>query len=147
VVSARHPAAAAASKRILVVDDDVRNLFALTSMLERHQVQVLQAETGPEALALLEQHPDVDAVLMDIMMPDMDGYEAIRRIRRQPQFQSLPIIAVTAKAMKDDRQKCLQAGASDYIAKPIQSDSLLDLLRSWVANGVESSQQSAQQPA
>jgi signal transduction histidine kinase/DNA-binding response OmpR family regulator len=121
------------NKKALIVDDDVRNIFALTSMLERWGVQVHRAETGRQALETLEANPDVDVVLMDIMMPGMDGYEAIRAIRRLPPFQALPIIALTAKAMKSDRQKCLDAGASDYIAKPVQSDHLLAMLRVWLS--------------
>ena len=117
------------NKRVLLVDDDPRNLFALTSMLEHWQMQVLRAETGREALQVLDNHPDVDAVLMDIMMPGMDGYDTIQSIRRDSRFRALPIIALTAKAMKDDREKCLQAGASDYIAKPVNSEQLLAMLR------------------
>ena len=116
-------------KTILVVDDDVRNIFAITSALERHHASVAYAENGRDGLALLEQTPNIDAVLMDIMMPEMDGYEVMRRIRAQPRFKELPIIAVTAKAMRADREKCMQAGANDYIAKPVDMDQLLSLLR------------------
>jgi CheY-like chemotaxis protein len=119
-------------KRVLIVDDDVRNIFALTSMLERWKVDVLRAENGREALELLQRNPDVDLVLLDIMMPEMDGYETVREVRKLPQFQALPVIALTAKAMKGDRQKCLDAGASDYISKPVSSANLLSLLRVWV---------------
>jgi HAMP domain-containing protein/CheY-like chemotaxis protein/signal transduction histidine kinase len=117
-----------AGKTILVVDDDVRNIFAISSALERYSARVLFADNGKDGLELLEQHP-VDAVLMDIMMPEMDGYEVMRRIRAQPRFADLPIIAVTAKAMRADREKCLLAGASDYIAKPLDLAQLLSLLR------------------
>jgi CheY-like chemotaxis protein/signal transduction histidine kinase len=121
-----------AGKKVLLVDDDVRNIFAMTSVLERHKMDVLPAETGMEALEQLEKNPQVDAVLMDIMLPEMDGYETTRRIRQMPQFKALPIIALTAKAMKGDREKCLEAGASDYIAKPIDTEQLLSLLRVWL---------------
>jgi len=121
-----------AGKKVLLVDDDVRNIFAMTSVLERHRMDVLPAETGMEALEQLEKNPQVDAVLMDIMLPEMDGYETTRRIRQMPQFKGLPIIALTAKAMKGDREKCLEAGASDYIAKPVDTEQLLSLLRVWL---------------
>ncbi|MGH7830886.1 MAG: response regulator, partial [Candidatus Binatia bacterium] len=119
-------------KKVLVVDDDVRNIFALTSLLEQHGMRVVSAETGREAIALLEQDPELDAVLMDIMMPEMDGFETMRAIRRNPQHRLLPILALTAKAMKGDREKCLVAGASDYIAKPVNTEELLALLRIWL---------------
>jgi CheY-like chemotaxis protein len=118
--------------RLLVVDDDVRNIFALTSLLEQHGVNVLSAETGTEAISLLNQDEEIDAVLMDIMMPEMDGYETMRRIRANPRHRLLPILALTAKAMKGDREKCLEAGASDYIAKPVNTEELLALLRIWL---------------
>jgi HAMP domain-containing protein/signal transduction histidine kinase/DNA-binding response OmpR family regulator len=119
-------------KKVLVVDDDVRNIFALTSLLEQHGMQVVSAETGTEAISLLDQADGIDAVLMDIMMPEMDGYETIRMIRRNYQHRLLPILALTAKAMKGDREKCLEAGASDYIAKPVDTAELLALLRIWL---------------
>jgi CheY-like chemotaxis protein len=119
-------------KKVLVVDDDVRNIFALTSLLEQHGMQVMSAETGTEAISLLDQNNDIDTVLMDIMMPEMDGYETIRMIRRNHQHRLLPILALTAKAMKGDREKCLEAGASDYIAKPVDTAELLALLRIWL---------------
>ncbi|HWC95685.1 MAG TPA: response regulator, partial [Candidatus Sulfopaludibacter sp.] len=117
--------------RVLIVDDDVRNIFALTSILERHQIQVLHAENGRAGIETLMQTPDIDVVLMDIMMPGMDGYETIRAIREVEAFRNLPIIAVTAKAMKGDREKCIESGASDYIAKPVDLDQLFSLMRVW----------------
>jgi len=119
-------------KKVLVVDDDVRNIFALTSLLEQHGVRVVNAENGSAAISLLAEDPDIDAVLMDIMMPEMDGYETMRRIRLNSKHRLLPILALTAKAMKGDREKCLEAGASDYIAKPVDTDELLGLLRIWL---------------
>ncbi|MDZ7954835.1 HAMP domain-containing protein [Nostoc sp. DedQUE09] len=119
-------------KKALIVDDDMRNIFALTSMLERYQIQVLYAENGREGIAMLENTPDIDVVLMDVMMPEMDGYETTRTIRQNEQFKSLPIIALTAKAMQGDREKCIEAGASDYITKPVDTEQLLSLLRVWL---------------
>ncbi|HET7131244.1 MAG TPA: response regulator, partial [Gammaproteobacteria bacterium] len=121
-----------ANKRILVVDDDVRNIFALSSVLERYGMHVVAAHTGRDAIRQLGEASDISLVLLDIMMPEMDGYETLRRIRSEPRFQLLPIIALTAKAMKRDREMCLEAGASDYIAKPVDSEHLLSLLRVWL---------------
>jgi HAMP domain-containing protein/signal transduction histidine kinase/CheY-like chemotaxis protein len=122
-----------AGKRVMVVDDDIRNIFAMTSILEPFKMQVLPAETGKGAIELLQQQPaDIDIVLMDIMMPDMDGYDTMRAIRKLSKFRSLPIIALTAKAMKGDREKCIEAGASDYISKPVDTEQLLGMLRLWV---------------
>jgi signal transduction histidine kinase/CheY-like chemotaxis protein len=126
-----------AGAKVLIVDDDIRNIFSLTSVLESHDVEVLHAERGKDGILILEQTPDVDVGLIDIMMPDMDGYETMQQIRERPQLAELPLIAVTAKAMKGDRQKCLDAGASDYIAKPVDIELLLALLRVWVARGRE----------
>jgi CheY-like chemotaxis protein/CHASE3 domain sensor protein len=119
-------------KKVLIVDDDMRNIFALTSMLENHQMQVLYAENGIEGIEVLEANPDIDIMLMDVMMPEMDGYETTQKIRQNHQFQSLPIIALTAKAMQGDREKCIEAGASDYITKPVDTEQLLSLLRVWL---------------
>ena len=119
-------------KKVLVVDDDVRNIFALSSVLERRGMTVLTAGTGREAINTLESTPDVAIVLMDIMMPEMDGYETMQVIRQNAAFRRLPIIALTAKAMKGDREKCLEAGASEYLAKPVNTDQLLSALRMWL---------------
>jgi CheY-like chemotaxis protein len=120
------------SKTILVVDDDVRNLFALTTAFEKYNIQTITAESGQEAMNILGEKPSIDMVLMDIMMPEMDGYETTQKIRREHKNTSLPIIAVTAKAMKGDREKCIEAGASDYITKPLKIDQLLSLMRVWL---------------
>jgi HAMP domain-containing protein/CheY-like chemotaxis protein/signal transduction histidine kinase len=119
-------------QNVLVVDDDVRNIFALGSILERHGTKVITAQTGREAIATLESTPDIALVLMDIMMPEMDGYQTTGLIRKNPRFHRLPIVALTAKAMKGDREKCLDAGASDYLAKPVDTDQLLATLRMWM---------------
>jgi CheY-like chemotaxis protein len=119
-------------KKVLVVDDDVRNIFALSSVLERRGMTVLTAGTGREAIATLELTPDLAIVLMDIMMPEMDGYETMRTIRENSSVRRLPIIALTAKAMKGDREKCLEAGASEYLAKPVNTEQLLSALRIWL---------------
>jgi len=119
-------------KTVLLVDDDVRNVFALSGVLEHQGMKVLYAENGREALSILETDPGIDLVLMDIMMPEMDGYEAMRRIRSNPEWNQLPVIALTAKAMRDDRNKCIEAGASDYMTKPVNTDQLLSLMRVWL---------------
>ncbi|HVW33259.1 MAG TPA: response regulator, partial [Acidimicrobiia bacterium] len=121
-----------AGTRILIVDDDVRNVYALTSVLEDHGIEVLTAENGRAGVEVLQQHPRIELVLMDIMMPDMDGYETTRAIRKIEGFRELPIIALTAKAMRGDREKSLAAGASDYITKPVEIHQLLSLMRLWL---------------
>ena len=119
-------------RKVLVVDDDARNIFALTSLLERHGIDVISATNGRQAIELIQSTPDLSMVLMDIMMPEMDGYQTMAEIRKNPQFRTLPMLALTAKAMKGDREKCLDAGASDYIAKPVNTDQLLSLMRVWL---------------
>jgi CheY-like chemotaxis protein len=119
-------------KRVLIADDDMRNVFALAAVLERQGMDVQFAENGNEAIASLEADPSIDLVLMDIMMPELDGYEAMQRIRQVPKFAKLPIISLTAKAMKGDREKSIASGASDYITKPVDTDQLLSLMRVWL---------------
>jgi len=119
-------------RKVLIVDDDARNIFALTSVLENHEMDILSATNGRQAIELIESTPDLSMVLMDIMMPEMDGYETMREIRSKPEFRTLPILALTAKAMKGDREKCLDAGASDYISKPVNTNQLLSLMRVWL---------------
>jgi CheY-like chemotaxis protein len=119
-------------KAVLVVDDDIRNIFALSSVLERRGMRVFTANTGNEAIQLLESTPELSIVLMDIMMPEMDGYQTMQKIRENPAFRRLPIVALTAKAMKGDREKCFEAGASDYLAKPVNTEQLLSALRMWL---------------
>ena len=122
-----------AGAKILIVDDDIRNIFTLTSVLESWDIEVLHAERGAEGIEILEKLPDIDVALIDIMMPEMDGYETMQQIKRRPAIADIPLISVTAKAMKGDRQKCIDAGASDYISKPVDLDLLLALLRVWVS--------------
>ena len=120
------------NKKVLVADDDMRNIFSLTKALERYEMNVIAAVDGKDALQKLDAAPDVDVILLDMMMPEMDGYEAARAIRKDRRFKDLPIIAVTAKAMMGDREKCINAGASDYITKPVDADQLFSLLRVWL---------------
>jgi len=119
-------------KKVLVVDDDTRNVFALATVLEEHDMEIVCSKNGKEALSKLEKHDDIAMILMDIMMPEMDGYEAMQEIRKQPRFRKLPIIALTAKAMKGDKAKCIEAGANDYLAKPVDTDQLISLMRVWL---------------
>ncbi len=121
-----------ADKKVLIVDDDIRNIFALTSVLEYYHMNIVSAETGREAIRQLQSQPDIDIVLMDIMMPEMDGLDTMREIRKLAKFKALPIIAVTAKAMKGDREKCLEAGAWDYLSKPVDTEQMLAVLRGWL---------------
>jgi len=127
---------ALAGIKVLVVDDDFRNIFAMTALLERGHAEVTVAESGADALAALERMPDINLVLMDIMMPEMDGYAAIRTIRTLRRFQSLPILAVTGKVISGERQRCLDAGANDYVSKPVDSAELLEALRPWLPAAV-----------
>ena len=123
---------ALAGKKVLIVDDDIRNIFALTSVLECYHMEIRSAETGREAIRVLQEEEDVDVVLMDIMMPEMDGLDTMKAIRKLPRFKTLPIIAVTAKAMKGDREKCIEAGAWDYLSKPVDTEQMLAVLRGWL---------------
>ena len=125
-----------AGTKILVVDDDFRNVFAMTALLERVHAEVTVAESGPDAIAILERRPDIDLVLMDIMMPVMDGYAAICAIRALDNFKSLPIIAVTGKVMPGEYQRCIDAGANDYLPKPVDTGELLEVLRPWLPAAV-----------
>lgn len=127
-----------AGKKVLIVDDDMRNIFAITTALENKQMKVVFAENGKEGIRVLQENPDIDLILMDIMLPEMDGYEAMRIVRQMPEFQYLPIIALTAKAMKDDKEKCMEAGASDYISKPVSLEQLFSLMQVWLYRQAES---------
>ncbi|WP_394335619.1 response regulator [Pedobacter nyackensis] len=120
-------------KTILITDDDMRNIFALSSALQAYDLKIVIANNGREAIEKLNAHEEIDLVLMDIMMPEMDGYEAMRAIRGKKNFAKLPLIALTAKAMKNDREKCIEAGANDYISKPVDMDKLLSMLRVWLS--------------
>ncbi len=121
-----------AGKKVLIVDDDLRNIFALTAALERYNMRIISAESGKEAIDRLREEPDADLVLMYIMMPEMDGYDTTRALRKMDKFKKIPVIALTAKAMKGDREKCIEAGASDYITKPVDIEQLLSLMRVWL---------------
>jgi CheY-like chemotaxis protein len=118
--------------KVLIVDDDYRNVFALTALLERADAEVIGVESGPDALAALDEASDIDLVLMDIMMPVMDGYATIRAIRAQDRFESLPIVAVTGKVVGGERQRCIDAGANDYVPKPVDTAELLTAIRPWL---------------
>jgi CheY-like chemotaxis protein len=122
-------------KKVLIVDDDMRNIYALTTVLEQSRMDTIYAQDGRKAIDVLASDPTIDVVLMDIMMPEMDGYQAMKEIRSRERFKDLPIIALTAKAMKGDRERCLEAGASDYIPKPVDTERLLSLLRVWLYKG------------
>jgi CheY-like chemotaxis protein len=119
-------------KKVLIVDDDVRNVFALTSVLEANGMEVVFAENGREGIETLQANPDVSLILMDVMMPEMDGYQTTAAVREMPQFKQLPIISLTAKAMKGDREKSIASGASDYITKPVDTEQLVSLMRVWL---------------
>jgi CheY-like chemotaxis protein len=121
-----------AGKKVLIVDDDIRNIFALSSVLEEHDMVVTSADNGRDAIRILQQQQDIDIVLMDIMMPELDGLDTMRELRKNPRLKSLPIIAVTAKAMKGDREKCIEAGAWDYLSKPVDSEQMLAVMRAWL---------------
>jgi CheY-like chemotaxis protein len=119
-------------KKILIIDDDIRNIFALTSVFERKNINTVHADNGRDGIKILNKTPDIDVVLVDIMMPEMDGYETIKAIRKITRFKALPIISLTAKAMLGDREKCISAGASDYLSKPVDVEQLFSLLRVWL---------------
>jgi CheY-like chemotaxis protein len=119
-------------KKVLIVDDDMRNIFALSTVLEEHDMVIVAADNVRDAIKILQMQPDIDIVLMDIMMPEMDGIDTMREIRKVPALKKLPIIAVTAKAMKGDREKCIEAGAWDYLSKPVDTEQMLAVLRAWL---------------
>jgi CheY-like chemotaxis protein len=119
-------------KKVLIVDDDARNIFALTSVLEEYHMDIVSADSGREAISILMDEPDMDIVLMDIMMPEMDGMQTIQEIRKVSRLKNLPIVAVTAKAMKGDREKCIEAGAWDYLSKPVDTGQMITVLRAWL---------------
>src|SRR5690606_15191468 len=119
-------------RKVLIVDDDMRNIFALTTVLEDYEMMILSADNGRDAIEMLKSEPGIAIVLLDIMMPEMDGLETMREIRKIPSLKDLPIVAVTAKAMKGDREKCMEAGAWDYLSKPVDTDQMLSVLRAWL---------------
>ena len=128
----REPDRSLDGRTVLIVDDDMRNIFALSSILERHGMNVVAATNGQEGIEIIERTPDLALVLMDIMMPEMDGYETMQQIRQREQLADLPLIAVTAKAMKGDREKAIESGASDYVTKPVDPDHLLTVMNQWM---------------
>ena len=132
VLDLHHSDKVLAGKRALIVDDDMRNIFALSTVLEEHDMVIVSADNGRDAIRMLQKESDIDIVLMDIMMPEMDGMETMREIRKVPRLKNLPIVAVTAKAMKGDREKCIEAGAWDYLSKPVDTDQMLAVLRAWL---------------
>ncbi len=132
LIELHDPAKVLAGKKVLIVDDDIRNIFALTSVLERQNMVIHSAETGRDAIETAQAAPDIDIVLMDIMMPEMDGLDTMRAIRKNSAFKNLPIVAVTAKAMKGDREKCIEAGAWDYLSKPVDTEQMLSVLKAWL---------------
>jgi CheY-like chemotaxis protein len=119
-------------RKVLIVDDDMRNIFALSTVLEEHEMVIVSADNGRDAIRILQEQPDIEVVLMDIMMPEMDGMETMREIRKIASLKDLPIVAVTAKAMKGDREKCIEAGAWDYLSKPVDTEQMLSVLRAWL---------------
>ena len=121
-----------ANRKVLIVDDDMRNIFALSTVLEEHEMVIVSADNGRDAIRILKEQPDIEVVLMDIMMPEMDGMETMREIRKIASLKDLPIVAVTAKAMKGDREKCIEAGAWDYLSKPVDTEQMLSVLRAWL---------------
>jgi CheY-like chemotaxis protein len=121
-----------AGKRVMIVDDDIRNIFALSSVLEEHEMEIVAAENGRDAIAILRNRSDIDIVLMDIMMPELDGIDTMKEVRKIERCKHLPIVAVTAKAMKGDRERCIEAGAWDYLSKPVERELLLSVLRAWL---------------
>jgi CheY-like chemotaxis protein len=136
IIVPRREDASLQGRKVLVIDDDMRNIFSLTSALEQHGMEVVFAENGREGIERLKRESGIDAVLVDVMMPVMDGYETMQEIRRDPAYAHLPLIAVTAKAMVGDREKCLEAGASDYVSKPVDVDQLLAVLRVQLGRAV-----------
>ena len=134
LASIRQAGPALTGRTVLVVDDDIRNVFALTSALEQQGMRVINAESGIDGIERLKANPDVDIILMDMMMPEQDGYQTIRILRGIEQFRGVPIIGISAKAMKGDREKCIEAGATDYIAKPVNVEQLLSVIRTWISD-------------
>ena len=131
-LAARHGVGETLTRQVLIVDDDMRNIFALSTVLEEHEMVIVSADNGRDAISMLENDSTIDIVLMDIMMPEMDGMETMREIRKIPRLRNLPIVAVTAKAMKGDRERCIEAGAWDYLSKPVDPDRMLAVLRAWL---------------